>query len=768
MPSLDENLAALRRQREGETGRPRGAVSSPPPPEMRLPGGLGVADYRRGPTHFVASPAKLVSPHRLVRLERQARLASTLHASPGPLNDGGARVMQAELERRKLAATARDDEARRAAAAVALAVTPGQLLRKEHTASFSVRPVSWAEVEAPPDFVESVFTAARMRAKARPEKVVDAPARPLERTLVVPPPASTEAVCGACAAEQLPRCAYCLLPKHATVTRVPLAQLPRLLLAADPSMKAVELARRLAKYGRSDDYARELHSDQLGKALPEKDTCKRHKREYTLAEQFELKCEKRYINEMTKFITESRAHEEVLREASRKADEQRLLFADAVEEADAYKTRNAILRKRLDATLKELATFDDATMRREAAERYVDCSTQTDQVAPVPDPSSTQEKKKPAASAAALAFAQAASKANESGAEALAARIARKKAKPKPPLYATRALANELLAAKLRNTPAHEGHFADFLYAFWRSKDLNRKQVTVKVAETVASIDEHKSVDDTVRAVAILLGLEEIRIGQLSVAAGKSAWLAPAWFGVVRKLVKEYLDPDLPADNLGAFLAARATAVLDPTQVARAVAEAASPDEPSPCLRQMLAPHDVGAVLKVILTLPSLPPKYGAQGGISFGDVTMLLLEHMAAAVARHHRKLLETFYKFDTDDNGLDGDEFRMLLEWTTGPAQDGDRSAEAVHSEIEDVADADAAANLRNGAIDEADQFPEVIMASTQGKLAYAEACRDYWRMDADATWGVVAPKISRKATVGGLSRKEAATVGREGLND
>jgi hypothetical protein len=238
---------------------------------------------------------------------------------------------------------------------------------------------------------------------------------------------------------------------------------------------------------------------------------------------------------------------------------------------------------------------------------------------------------------------------------------------------------------------------------------------------------------------------------------------------VVRKLVKEYLDPDLPVDNLGAFLAARATAVLDPTQVARAVAEAASPEEPTPCLRQMLAPSAVGDVLKVILTLPSLPPKYGAQGGISFGDVTMLLLEHMAAAVARHHRKLLETFYKFDTDDNGLDGDEFIMLLEWTTGPAQDGDQRAEEVHSKIEDFADADAAANLRSGAIDEADQFPEVIMASTQGKLAYAEACRDYWRMDADATWGMVnKPKASRKATVGGLSRKEAATVGREGLND
>ena len=137
----------------------------------------------------------------------------------------------------------------------------------------------------------------------------------------------------------------------------------------------------------------------------------------------------------------------------------------------------------------------------------------------------------------------------------------------------------------------------------------------------------------------------------------------------------------------------------------------------------------------------------------------MLLLEHMAAAVARHHRKLLETFYKFDDDDNGLDGDEFRELLRWTTGDASD----AETVHAEIEDLADADAEAHIQSGAIDEADQFPEVIMASTSNKLAYAESCRDYWRMEADADWGVVKPKVMRRPTVGGNVLKEMTTVGR-----
>ena len=62
-----------------------------------------------------------------------------------------------------------------------------------------------------------------------------------------------------------------------------------------------------------------------------------------------------------------------------------------------------------------------------------------------------------------------------------------------------------------------------------------------------------------------------------------------------------------------------------------------------------------------------------------------------------------------------------------------------------------------------DEADQFPEVIMAATSGKLAYAESCRDYWRMEDDREWGTVKPKMNRKHTVGGNVLKEMATVGR-----
>ncbi|CAH0373061.1 unnamed protein product [Pelagomonas calceolata] len=745
---------------------------------MKLPGGLAVTDYRnqhKGPSHFVNEPERLVSPQRLVRLERQARLAATLKESPIPQNDGGARIIQAKAERRKLAQTTRDDQRRRQAHQTASQVTAGHLLRTERTCSWGVNPVSWKEVEQPPSFVESIFSGVKVH--KTPPQTPEAPPRPqgwsvqfhprepldwtsykpLERTRPSSPQA-VEPVCGACAVKQLPRCAYCLMPKHSSVTRVPLAQLPRLLLAKDPAMKAAELGRRLAKYGRSDDSARQMNSDELGHPLPEKNTCDRHMKEWSLARQFELKCEKKYINEMTSFIKAREDYEDRIREMSDKAETQRLLFADAVEEADLYKNKNALLQKKLDATIKELSKFDDALYRKEMAEKFVDCSVQTDDVV-TEQPSVVVEENQPKASAAALAFAQAAAQANDSGAEALAARIARKKAKPLPPLYETRALANELLAAKLRNQPEHEGHFADFLYAFWRSKDLTRKQVNVQVAKTIAAVDEHKSVDDTVRAVAILLGLETIKVGDASIKAGKSAWLAPAWFSVLRKLISEYLDPDESPDHLDAFLAARATAVLDPTNVAKAIAESASPEEEAPCVRQMLAPQDVGAVLKVILTLPSLPPKYGSPGGISFGDVSMLLLEHMAAAVARHHRKLLETFYRFDDDDNGLDGDEFRELLLWTTGDAS----NSETVHAEIEDLADADAEAHIQSGAIDEADQFPEVIMAATSGKLAYAESCRDYWRMEDDREWGAVKPKMNRKHTVGGNVLKEMATVGR-----
>ena len=77
--------------------------------------------------------------------------------------------------------------------------------------------------------------------------------------------------------------------------------------------------------------------------------------------------------------------------------------------------------------------------------------------------------------------------------------------------------------------------------------------------------------------------------------------------------------------------------------------------------------------------------------------------------------------------------------------------------------LADADAEAHIQSGAIDEADQFPEVIMAATSGKLAYAESCRDYWRMEDDREWGTTKPKLVHRPTVGGNVLKEMATVGR-----
>ena len=52
---------------------------------------------------------------------------------------------------------------------------------------------------------------------------------------------------------------------------------------------------------------------------------------------------------------------------------------------------------------------------------------------------------------------------------------------------------------------------------------------------------------------------------------------------------------------------------------------------------------------------------------------------------------------------------------------------------------------------------------MAATSGKLAYAESCRDYWRMEDDRDWGAVKPKMDRKHTVGGNVLKEMTTVGR-----
>ena len=146
---------------------------------MKLPGGLAVTDYRnqhKGPSHFVNEPERLVSPQRLVRLERQARLAATLNESPVPQNDGGSRIVQAKAERRKLAQTTRDDQRRRQAHQTASQVTAGHLLRTERTCSWGVNPVSWQEVEQPPNFVESIFSGVKVH--KTPPATPEAPPKP--------------------------------------------------------------------------------------------------------------------------------------------------------------------------------------------------------------------------------------------------------------------------------------------------------------------------------------------------------------------------------------------------------------------------------------------------------------------------------------------------------------------------------------------------------------------------------------------------------------
>ena len=115
-------------------------------------------------------------------------------------------------------------------------MTAGHLLRTERTCSWGVNPVSWKEVEQPPSFVESIFSGVKVHktpptntpgpaqpqgwsVQFNPREPLDWTSyKPLERTRARTPEA-VEPVCGACAVEQLPRCAYCLMPKTPIVLR---------------------------------------------------------------------------------------------------------------------------------------------------------------------------------------------------------------------------------------------------------------------------------------------------------------------------------------------------------------------------------------------------------------------------------------------------------------------------------------------------------------------------------------------------------------------
>ena len=47
-----------------------------------------------------------------------------------------------------------------------------------------------------------------------------------------------------------------------------------------------------------------------------------------------------------------------------------------------------------------------------------------------------------------------------------------------------------------------------------------------------------------------------------------------------------------------------------------------------------------------------------------------------------------------------------------------------------------------VQSAAIDDAEQFPTIIVASTDCRLAHAEDCRNYWQMDDDDDWDFESP--------------------------
>ena len=266
----------------------------------------------------------------------------------------------------------------------------------------------------------------------------------------------------------------------------------------------------------------------------------------------------------------------------------------------------------------------------------------------------------------------------------------------------------------------------------------------VKIHETLAAIDAHRARNRRVQLCAILMGMEDVDL-----ANGDTApvvpWVAEAWLSLMGRCFaasKEFSEG--PAD----YLSAHSVAVLKRVHVEDAINASAAPEEPGPCLRQMMHPFAVDDLVDAVGELPVVAQvaqkdtgaAAGATSGVDFVDLSFLILRHQCLAVEHHEHHLLEAFYRFDEGDAGLDCDEFLRLVQWTNGPDHDPDYAK--LHETIEGLADAEYTDVNQTAAIDDADTFPVVILKATRCKLTYSESCRRHWTMAEDEPWDRAPP--------------------------
>ena len=237
------------------------------------------------------------------------------------------------------------------------------------------------------------------------------------------------------------------------------------------------------------------------------------------------------------------------------------------------------------------------------------------------------EENQPKASAAALAFAQAAAQATVSGAEALACANSEKKAKPLPPLYETRALANELLAANLRNVRNTKATSPISCMRFGGRRIHQKTRTSRWPRPSRPSTNIRVSMTRSGRSLSCWAWRRSSRRRSIK-RASRPGSRRPG-FSVLRKLIS-----GVPRSRGIARSPRRVLAAEPRPSSIRRPSPRPSPSRRHPTSRRLVSDRCRLLLMSVLFyegyTYVMGTTSTAAPGSISFDDVSMLLLEHMA------------------------------------------------------------------------------------------------------------------------------------------
>lgn len=596
--------------------------------------------------------------------------------------------------------------------------------------------------------------------KIRPS--ISQPAKPMRfvdrREILSPPAGLTYAhvphdrdsrfkYCGACVFADLKKCQYCHASKLSKEHRLALPRSTSLLIQHERNLKPRDLAMKLAKYARDDDFCRLLNA-QLGWEPTLRSSCSVHLGERSSQEendevkrkQFEalsetlaksvstinqLNCEIESMRTST-FNMESRNAElgTQLRQAQFEATK-------IAEQSDAQSCIITCLRDELktkpQTADRELQTSAWANVDREIQTVLIETSDGTTQTTfdVVIERRETDEIRTDCESKERLARTPMV----ESSQSNLIGKKRLKRETRLIPLQSLLDMIHEVVEKKIQNTQAaiaagkRPDGLAEYVKIFWREKLGLRKLANKKVGEMIHAVKAYSKQHARVLWFAEVLGVKNAKTN-LGDDIPWIPWIASSTFDLLAQIFDNAVPKPFVERHKAINALTGSSGVLDAT---------VRLNDPStwkpPSLRDMMDPSSLMRLLEDINLMIIGDDK---KNGVATDEFLDILLRHQVEATIRHQKALTAAFHRFDGGEPGLDPAEFTQLLTWAVMPENPPD-DVDALYYKIESLADANLLADKNDRNINDSITFPIVIMQQVPScPLALAKNCRLWWTLD------------------------------------